>query len=530
MSATLTGTLRLTRFELRRDRVLASVWLALLFVICYASAAATESLYPSAAERILAANLINASPAAVALYGPILDPASLGEVAMTKTTVLYAMFVMGLGLVLVRRHTRTEEETGRQEMLAATLVGRNAPLASAIVESAGVMVAVGLLAALGGVVGGLPVQGSLLFGASWLGSGLVGIAIAAVAVQLAPSARTCALVATGAILVAYLLRAAGDTSSAGWLSWLSPLGWNTQLRAWSEPRWWVLLLYPALAAALIALAAVLRGRRDLGAGLLAERPGPAEGSPRLRDVVALTLRVHSHALVGWTVGAAVLGVVFGSIIPNLGSLFDSATGQEMLRRIGGPGIVEDAMMAAILSVVSMVVTGFAISVAAHGATDETDGRTEQVLATATPRALSLSALVAVALGGATWLLLVTGLATGLGYGVAGGGLGDTFGRTLAAALAPAPAVWLTAALAVLCLSLGSRWAVLGWAVLGVFVTVGLVGELLRLPTWVIDLSPYQHVPLVPSEAMAWGPELSLVALTLAALGVAWWTYRSRDIG
>lgn len=529
MSDTLAGTLSLTRFELRRDRVLASVWLFLLFLICYASAAATESLYPTLAERGLAAELINSSPVTVAIYGPILDVNSLGEIAMTKTTVLYAMFVMGLGLVLVRRHTRTEEETGRQELLAATQVGRDAPLVSVLVEATTVMVALAVLVALGDIVGGLPVTGSVLFGASWLGSGLVGIGIAAVAVQLSASTRSCALIGSAVIGVVFLVRAVGDTT-VPWLSWLSPLGWNTQLRAWSQPRWWVLLLYPALTAVLLVAAVLLRSHRDLGSGLIAERPGPAVGSPRLRDVLALTFRLHTHALIGWTVGAVVMGGVFGSIVPNLGSLFESATGQRMLALIGGGGAIEDAMLAGIMSVVAFVITGFAIAVTVHGGTDEAEGRTDEVLATATPRALSFASVTIVALLGATWLLVATGVAAGVGYGAGGGGLGNTFGRTLGAALAPAPAVWLTAALALLCLALGSRWALLGWGVLAFFVTVGLVGELLSLPRWLVGLSPYQHAPLVPSEPVAWGSELALTALALVALALAWWTYRTRDIG
>ena len=45
------------------------------------------------------------------------------------------------------------------------------------------------------------------------------------------------------------LRAVGDTA-VSWLSWLSPFGWSTQLRAYGDTRWWVLLLYVALAGVL----------------------------------------------------------------------------------------------------------------------------------------------------------------------------------------------------------------------------------------------------------------------------------------
>ena len=88
----MTGVVGLTRFSLRRSRVLVLVWTAVLVVVAYASAAATDSLYVTTAEQVSAARAINGSPALVALYGPILDEHSLGELAMTKMTVTYAVF------------------------------------------------------------------------------------------------------------------------------------------------------------------------------------------------------------------------------------------------------------------------------------------------------------------------------------------------------------------------------------------------------------------------------------------------------
>ena len=260
-----TGTLPLARAALRRDRVLASVWVLLLVVVVYASAAATESLYPTAADRVSAAEAINGSPAIVALYGPILDVTSAGELAMTKLTVLYAVFVALLFLVLVRRHTRTEEESGRAELLGGTAVGRDAQLAAAVLESAVVALTLGVLAALACVAGGLPVTGSVAFAASWVGVSWVAVGITAVACQLSASARTCAALAGAGLGFFYLLRVVGDTGP-GWMSWLSPFGWSTRLSAWSDPRWWVLLL-------------------DLGAGAGAggRRPAAAPGPrPRVR--------------------------------------------------------------------------------------------------------------------------------------------------------------------------------------------------------------------------------------------------------
>ncbi len=333
-------------------------------------------------------------------------------------------------------------------------------LLAAVAGAAVVAVALGLLAALVDIAGGLPLVGSLAFGASWTGIGLVAAALTAVACQLSASSRTCAAIAGGALGVLFLVRAVGDTS-ASWLSWLSPFGWGTQLHAWADPRWWVLLLYGLAFVALVALAQVLRGRRDLGSGMLAARPGPETGSPRLSDAVALSIRLHGPMLLGWTVALAVLGLVLGSIAPNIGSMLDSPAARDMMTRLGGQGALEDTLVAAELSMIAVVVSCFGIAVVGHGGADEHDGRTEEVLATATSRSTMFAATLVVALVGASWLLLVSGVAVALGVGTASGDPGDTFGHLVPAALAQAPAVWLVTAIAVAAYSLRSRWAVLG---------------------------------------------------------------------
>ena len=524
MTGQWTGTALLSRHAARRDRVLVAVWVLVLAATVAASAAGTSTLYPHESDRISAATAINASPAVVALYGPIVDVRSLGELAMTKLTVLYAVFVGLLVLVLVRRHTRTEEETGQAELVGGTAVGRDAPLAAAMLEAVGVAVVVGLLAAVCDVAGGLPLAGSLAFGASWTGVGLVSAGITAVCCQLSASSRTCAATAGGVLGALFLLRAVGDTS-VSWLGWLSPFGWSTRLHAWSETRWWVLLLYVAAFAALGGLAHVLRSRRDLGAGLFPARPGNVHGSPRLADAVALSLRVHGPMLATWTAAVAVMGLVLGSIAPNIGSMLDNPAARAMIERLGGEGVLEQTLIAAELSMGAVIITCFAVAVVGHGGSDERDGRTEQVLATATSRSRAFLATWVVALVGATWLLLVTGVAVAVGYGGT-----ELFGEITAASLAQAPAVWLVTALAVAAYALRSRWTFAGWAFLVAFLVVGQLGELMRLPQWLIDASPYVHVSKMPVEAFTPTPALTMTLLAMAVMTAAWLRYRTRDIG
>jgi ABC-2 type transport system permease protein len=517
----LAGTGLLTRHFARRDRVIATVWVLVLAVLAFASAAATPGLYATEADRVRAATAINESGAIVALYGPVLDVTSEGELAMTKMTVLYAVFAAILVVVLVRRHTRVEEENGQTELVGGTAVGRDAPLAAAVAESVVVGLALGLLVAVGNVAGGLPVAGSVAFGAAWFGTALVAAGIAAVCAQLSASARTCAAYAAGTIAVLFLLRAVGDTTSAGWLSWLSPLGWNTQLRAYGDTRWWLLPAYVAVAGVLVGAAAVLRSHRDLGSGLVASRPGPAEGSPRLRDVFSLAVVVHAWQLALWTLAVAVTGFLFGFIAPGIEDLLDSATAQQAMDALGGE------MIAAIMFVVAVVITCFGIVAVAHAGADEGSGRAEAVMATATSRAQWFGAVMAVALGGTAWLLAVSGVGLWIGYL---GADGPDPGEVLVAALAWVPAAWVVVGLAALTFAWRSHWTVLAWAWPAFFLVVTLLGDLFTWPDWALDVSPYSWVPHVPAEPWSWASFLGLTAVALALCAAAWLRFRHRDIG
>ncbi|WP_456697539.1 ABC transporter permease [Aeromicrobium sp. P5_D10] len=523
----LRGTALLTRQALARDRFLAPTWIAILTATCYASGAATASLYPTAADRAAAAEGINSSSAIVALYGPILDVHSLGELAMTKMTVLYAVFVAAMCIVLVRRHTRTEEEAGRAELIAATAVGRLAPMATAVTVGAAASVAVGLLAAAANLAAGLPTEGSILFGASWIGIGWVAVGVTAFACQLSPSSRTCAEIAAAVIGFFYVLRALGDSSANTWLSWFSPFGWSTQLSAWSAPRHWVLLLFVLLGAAFVGSAVSLNARRDLGSGMFPSRPGPRSGAPRLSNVLALTLRLNTPSLLSWTAATAILAGLFGAIVPQVSGLLDSPGARAALERLGGVGAVEDTVFAAVVSILAVVLTAFGVSVVNHSSADERDGRTDHVLATATSRSAPFSATALTALGGTLWLLVVTGAALTLGYLVADGTLAP---RLIAATLAQAPAVWLVLSFALVAWAYRNAWTVAGWILLTTFVSIGQFGELLDLPAWITDLSPYSHAALMPVESFDLRTAGSLMALTALVILAAAWCYRRRDVG
>ncbi len=280
----------------------------------------------------------------------------------------------------------------------------------------------------------------------------------------------------------------------------------------------MLVLPLLLAAATLAGAVALAERRDVGAGLLPDRPGPAHGS--LGSVAALTLRLHRGSAVAWGLGVLALGAVMGGIAPGISDLAGSAETQDLFRRMGGPGALVDAFLATEFSFLAVGVTAFAVAVVVRASGEEAEGRTESVLATSTSRASLLAAVSLVAFVGPVVLMSGFGLGASLTYG------GNLFG----AALAPLPAVWLVTGIGLLLFAVRSRFATLGWAVLALCLLLGQVGELLGLPRWVVGLSPYGHLPRLPAEPFALLPELVLTVIAAALLALAFWRYRERDIG
>ena len=85
------------------------------------------------------------------------------------------------------------------------------------------------------------------------------------------------------LAVTYLLRALGDVMGDAdgptALSWLSPIGWGQQVRPFAGDRFAVLLIPVLFTVAALGLAFALQARRDLGAGLLPDRPGRAAALP-----------------------------------------------------------------------------------------------------------------------------------------------------------------------------------------------------------------------------------------------------------
>ena len=530
--SSLAGTTALVRLALRRDRLILAAVIVVLVVMVAASAYATAKLYPDNASRLQAAVAVNGTTSTLALYGPIHDETSLGALATFKMGIMGAVAVAVLALFLVVRHTRSEEETGRLELLGATVVGRRAPLTAALLVAGGASLVAGVGTALGLIAVGMPTTGSVVMG---LGFACLGIAFAAVAgltAQLSRSARTAAGIAGAVLGASYLLRAIGDASAGdglGWVSWPSPIGWWQQTRPFAGDRWWVLALLLGAAVAVTALAYVLAARRDFGAGLLPDRPGPAAAAGGLRSPLALAWRLQRGSLFAWAAAFVVVGFVVGGVASSVSGFLKSPQSQDFITKLGGVQGLRDAFLAVELGMAGVLASVFGVQAAMRLRSEESALRVEPVLATAVRRTRWAWSHLTIALVGAAILLVLVGISAGLAGAMQVGDSGQ-LGRTAVAALVQIPAAWVIIGIVVAVFGLVPRLIVLGWVALAGFVLLGEFGSLFSLPQVVMDISPFAHVPRMPGGDFAVAPLLSLTAIAAALVVIGLTGFRRRDVG
>ena len=524
----LTGTVALTRFILRRDRVRILVWMVALVVLVALTTVGIEGLFPTQAalDQTAAATAHNA--AMIAFNGAPQGLNTVGGQVAFQFGAMGLVLVALMSIFMVGRLTRGEEEAGRLEVVRSLPVGIHANTLAAALTVAAMNLLVGVLTSAVLIAQGLPLAGSVVFGASFILVGLVFGGVALLVAQVTESTRV-VYGAAGAVLgAAYMLRAVGDIGD-GTVSWFSPIGVAQKARPFANERWWPLMLLVAITVLLVVAAAALTVRRDLGAGLVPARPGPPSAAPSLGNPLGLAFRLQRGSLLGWGAGVMVIGIAYGWIGPTIDTFIGQNKAIADMFSAGGGGSLTDSYFAASFRLMALIATGFAIGSAMRVRSEETSMRADQVLATPVSRWRFAASHLAVACAGSVAMLAVAGLATGLTYGLAGGGM-QSVPRLFVAALVYAPAMWIMVGLAIALDGLAPRLVGVSWAILIACVVEGFLGAVLGLPRWLSDLSPFERVPQLPAASLTLLPlvVMSVVAAGLTLIGLT--GLRRRDIG
>lgn len=527
-----TGIGTLIRFVLRRDRVRIAIWVAAIVGTVLSTAAALPGLYLTAEARQARAALM-ANPAAKAIAGPGhgLEDYTFGAMMTQEMLGFTAVAVALMSILLLVRHTRAEEEAQRAELIRASIVGRHAGLAAALVVVAAINVVIGVLVGVG--LGSLGVESidmgsSLLFGAALASVGLAFTGVAAVTAQVTQNARGASGLGGIVLALTFVLRAAGDMGD-GTLSWLSPIGWAHATRAYVDDRWWPTLLGVALFAVLSVAGMWLSTHRDIGSGLVPPRPGRPTASPALGSAFGLAARLQRGAFIGWLLSVLFFGLGYGTLVTEVEAFIaENPQLMEAFGLVDGEAAFIETFLATILSFVAMVVAIYGVSSVLRLRGEESAGHAEPVLATATSRPGWVASHLSIALVGPAIVLLAGALGLGLSASAATGD-GSLVGGLLRGALVYIPALWVTVGLALALFGLVPRATALAWVPLVYALTVGMLGGLLGLPDWTLDLSPFGLVPLVPAEPFEAAPVLVLTAVAALLVAAGLVGFRRRDL-
>ncbi|ALQ30687.1 hypothetical protein ATC04_09040 [Arthrobacter sp. YC-RL1] len=526
-TGTLTGAGTAALFILRRNWLRLAIWalvLASMIPVVYDS---QQQAFPTQAARDAYAQVAN-TPAVAAMTGLPYAAGSLGGILVIKIWMTLAV-ALGFAVVfLVTRNGRADEEAGRTELLRSTALGRHAYPTANYLVAAGLCAVAGLLISLLCLAVALPANGSWVMGASIAGTGLAFIGLGAICGQLASTSRGANSLGVALIGLFYFIRAAADLQADGVdptaLSWFSPVGWAQNMRAFGEDNWWPLLALVGLGLAGCLFALRLESTRDLGAGLLPERRGPAAAGNFTTTALGLALRLQRSSLVGWFIGAAVSGLFFGSVAQAMSSLLDPqnpfarnfvGTGHSMLDGVLGIFVLFNALLAG----------AFAIQCLGAARSEEEGGRLEQQLAGSLSRGTWLSAHLLIAVLGSGFMLVLGGYLTG----AASQGSADP-GQLAGAALAFWTAVLSMLGLQLLTFGyLPRSTTAITWAVYGISVMAAMFGGLFSLSEDVIRATPFGAIPRVPAEDFSWTPPavLLLISLALGAAGMA--RFNRRDV-
>jgi len=513
------------------DGKVATASFALVFAAMgFANAVGYRRTYPTARERLELARTFGLNKAVQLFYGRPHNLLTVGGYAAWRLAGFGSILASTWAVFAVVRALRAEEDHGRQELVLAHPVSRRR-VYGASVAAVGVAAAVlWLVAALALVAARLPVGGSAYLALATVSPAAVFAGVAAVASQIGATRRAALQLSLAVLALAYLLRVIADIAGgAGAVRWATPLGWVEELRPFARPDPAPLLLLGLVATALLASATAILARRDIGNGLLPARDTAAPRLGLLRTPVGEAVRAERGSVAAWAIGIGTFAVTVGVLSTAFSKANISTALEHELRKLGGVSIVTPAGALGFYFVFFVLLLSlFACSQVASARREESDQRLELLLALPVGRARWLGGRVALGSLATAALAVLAGALAWVGAAIEHAGVG--LPRLIGAGANTLPAALCFFGLGLLAFGLVPRASV-GIAyglVVGAFL-LQLFGALVGAPHWVLDLSPFSHVAAVPGAPFRAGSAAAMVAIGLAATGLAFVSFARRDL-
>lgn len=535
MQASNQNTFYLFKTNLKQNLIKNLIWI-LVLVGLFAAVASKFNVLFGSQEDINAIVTTLKTPAMVSLFGEFsaVKPYTTANVFASEMLVFLGMFIVFMNIFIAIHDTRMQEENGMTEIIRSRQVGRRAPLEASALEIVLMNVLLGVLffaSLLAAHLKGATFQGNLLISVVLASVGILFGAVSLLAAQLTNSSRGANFLSYGIFALCYIVRMLTDVSNPDW-TWLSPFGWISKTKIYTEDNWLPIILMLVLAVVLYFAAVKITDNRDIDSGVLTVKAGKGKAGKLLSSTFGLVLKLERNSIIGWVLGMFILGATYGSIFGTVGDIIGT---NPTYRKLLGVSQIKEANQELLLSFISMLVVFFIIVSVVSGLmvlfrlkSDEKKGYLEVLHAKKITRTNLALSYYAVSVLITVLSLLASVSATFL---VGNFGLDDPVpwkycGQVLAASL---PAVLFYLGVAFFIVSVVPKLTSLVWGYLGVAFMLRMFGSLLDLSDKINNISPLGWIGKVPQEA----PEINWIIFMLVAFCVLSVVglvgYRKRDL-
>lgn len=478
----------------------------------------------------LLAQTIGGSSAIGILYGPLPEPATVGQMVQWEIGA-FALVATALMAVSIAGRGRTSEDSGLRELVQAVGIPRAGVFGSQIIAPVTASAAVALttalvIAAQVPFVDGLTVSGAVLFGLALGLNALAYTGLTLIFGQLARDSRSARTFGYISVAVGYAVRVGADGADAPTLRWLTPFGWKDILSPFTHNAWQAGIPMLIACFALLLVAWLLFDSRELHGGML---PAFDSSTARLRanNYFVFEARMELWRLVSWLVVVTALGTLFGRLAGSLMDLLQSGGFDELMEQMTGltnPGAQYIAVCADFLGILVMF-AAIQITIALAGS--ERHGYLDNLLAVGLSRATILMSCL-------LWMIAASLLLAAAGGAALMAASQPYFGfdqavYALWGTLSALPGAVAAGAVTLLLFAINRRYSAGAWIPAVWSTVVAWFGGLLRFPEWLTKLT-FIGWRVDPQGSSDWAAIAVLVAVACAASVLALIVFRRRDVG
>lgn len=226
---------------------------------------------------------------------------------------------------------------------------------------------------------------------------------------------------------------------------------------------------------------------------------------------------------------AIFGLMLGLIAKDLADLLAKSAGMaRLMTALGGSLLTAQGFLGVMFVFVELPVVFFSVAQVSAIRVEEADGLLDHLLVRPVARRRWLGAKSALALAGCVAVAMAAALFSWVGASAQHGGVG--LPAMLAGAFNTLPAATLFLGVGVAVFGFAPRLTA-GVAIAAVAATYMLevVGSIAALPAWVLDLSPFHHVAVVPGTPANVGAAVVMMVIAGGTFIAGMERFARRDV-